>query len=246
MRKLAYVAALVSTVIAVPALARDGAWYVGIEGGPAIVEDQSFNLNGVSDQGSADLKNAWDVDGLVGYDFGGFRLEAELGYKQAALTQWRSQLTTPAGVDAAARPAGTFVDAGGRLSNLSLMLNGLLDFGGEGMAGYIGGGAGIARTKTGYSIDSSGPDFLNDTDSGLAWQAIAGVRAPLSDAVEIGLKYRFFNQDNAKLVDRIGRTAETRYRSHSVLASLIFNFGEAAAPPPPPPPPQLALTSIAI
>ena len=39
MRKLAIVMALASTALATPALARDKAWYVGVEGGAMIVED---------------------------------------------------------------------------------------------------------------------------------------------------------------------------------------------------------------
>ena len=42
-----------------------------------------------------------------------------------------------------------------------------------------------------------------------AWQAIAGVRAPLTDNIDATLKYRFFNADNVKLVDVFDRTAET-------------------------------------
>ena len=236
MRKLAIAVALASTALASPAFARDDAWYVGIEGGASIVEDQDFDIAGGSKNGKADFNNAIDIDGIVGYDFGSFRLEAEIGYKRAELTQWQSTTTTPGGVTAAPRPAGTFSDASGRSTNLSFMLNGLVDFGDdEGMGGYIGGGAGVAQTKTAYTLDATGGGFLDDSDTGFAWQAIAGVRTAISSNVDLGLKYRFFNQSGINLIDRIGRTADSRLRSHSILASLIFNFGEVAAPPPPPP-----------
>ena len=39
MRKLAIGMALASTAFATPAVARDGSWYAGIEGGLMIVED---------------------------------------------------------------------------------------------------------------------------------------------------------------------------------------------------------------
>ena len=246
MRKLALAAVLASTAMATPALARDDAWYIGVEAGPSLVEDQSFDLNGVNNNATADLAKGYDADAIIGYDFGGFRLEAEVGYKQASLTAWDSQLGTPAGPAATLARTGKYTNAGGKLSNLSFMLNGLLDFGeDDGLAGYVGGGLGVARTKAGYSIDPAGPDFLNDSDTGLAWQVIAGIRAPLSDNWDIGLKYRFFNQSNLELVDRIGRTADSRYRSHSLLGSLIYNFGEPAAPPPPPPPKATTVTRTA-
>ncbi|MFM7028369.1 MAG: OmpA family protein [Chakrabartia sp.] len=238
MRKLAFAVVLATTAMASPALARDKSWYVGVEGGPSIVEDQNLDVAGGTDNAGADLRTGWDIDGLVGYDFGGFRLESELGYKRAGLTQWDSLLTTPSGSNATANPAGSYADATGRLSNLSFMLNGLLDFGEDtGLTGYVGGGAGIARTKAAYTIDPTGPKFLDDAKTGFAWQLIAGIRAPLSSSVDLGFKYRFFSQSNVDLVDRIGRANDTRYRSHSLLASLIFNLGEPAAAPSPPPPP---------
>ena len=44
MRKLAIVVALSSTVLATPALARNGAWYVGGDFGGMIVEDIGFDF----------------------------------------------------------------------------------------------------------------------------------------------------------------------------------------------------------
>src|SRR3546814_6558039 len=115
------------------------------------------------------------------------------------------------------------------------MVNGLLDFGDDdGLQGFVGGGAGVARVSVEPVF--AGP-FLDDSDTGFAWQAIAGVRAPLSDSIDVGLKYRFFNADNLDLVDQTGRDVSTRFRSHSLLGTLTFNFGGAEPPPPPAPPP---------
>ena len=49
MRKLAIVVALSSTVLATPALARNGAWYVGGDFGGMIVEDVPFRLRSYAD-----------------------------------------------------------------------------------------------------------------------------------------------------------------------------------------------------
>src|SRR3546814_4524983 len=70
------------------------------------------------------------------------------------------------------------------------MLNGLLDFGpDDGLQGFVGGGVGVSRGKLAN-------DLVNDSDTGFAWQAIAGVRYPLTTNVDVSLKYRFFNQDD--------------------------------------------------
>jgi len=247
MRKLAIVMALASTAIASPALAKDKAWYIGVEGGAMLVEDIDLDIGTTANAGTVDSKYGYDFDGIIGYDFGGFRTEAEVGYKSAAVDSYSSTIGTPAGPNGALVPAGTFNGAGGKTTALSFMVNGLLDFGpDDGLQGFVGGGAGVARVKADdYALRQSG-GFLNDSDTGFAWQVLAGIRAPLSKNVDIGLKYRFFNAPNVDLVDRLGRDTEFRFRSHSLLGSLIFNFGgqepepEVVAPPPPPyvaPPP---------
>ncbi|MEP5034203.1 MAG: OmpA family protein [Parasphingorhabdus sp.] len=236
MRKLAIGLALASTALASPALARDGQWYVGVEGGAMLVEDITSDIGAFSNASEVDHDAGYDFDGIVGYDFGGFRLETEVAYKSAAADQL--QVGAP-GIPTVASGAGTFAgttDIAGEVNALSFMLNGLLDFGDDdGIQGFVGGGVGVARTE--ITNIFAGP-YLDDSDTGFAWQAIAGIRAPLSDNWDVGFKYRFFNADKIDLVDQVGNDVSTRLRTHSILGSLIYNFGgEPDAPPPPPPPP---------
>ena len=86
MRKLALAAALATSALATPALARDNSWYVGVDAGVMIVEDQDITFtpgNGTvaSNTVAADYHKGYDFDANIGYDFGGFRLEAEAAYK---------------------------------------------------------------------------------------------------------------------------------------------------------------------
>jgi OmpA-OmpF porin, OOP family len=238
MRKFAIIVALASTALATSAFARNDAWYIGVEGGPSIVEDISLDIGALNNAATVDHKTGYDVDGIIGYDFGGFRLESEVGYKTAGVNNYSSTTTTAAttasGGTGQTLP-GTFPEAGGKTSVLSFMVNALLDFGDDdGLSGFVGGGIGVARVKADYALNTLGAGFLDDSDTGLAYQALAGVRAPLTDHWDVGLKYRFFNADHMDLIDRNGRANSGRYRSHSLLGSLIYNFGEPAAPPPPP------------
>jgi OOP family OmpA-OmpF porin len=234
MRKLAILAALATSALTTPALARDGAWYVGVEGGAMIVEDTNFDIGASNNAVTLDSKYGFDVDGIIGYDFGALRVEGEVGYKQADTDEFQTTVALPGGASAAS-PAGLYRITGGKTTALSFMLNGLLDFGADtGISGFVGGGAGIARVKADdYRLINSGRGFLSDSDTRFAWQVLAGVRAPLSSNVDVGLKYRFFNVNDIRMTTASGQTAESRFRSHAVLASLIFNFGEPAAPPPP-------------
>jgi len=240
MRKLAIGLALASTALASPALARDDQWYVGVDGGAMIVEDLDLDIGALGSAASVDTDKGFDFGGVVGYDFGGFRLESEVSYRQADVQGFTSSAAQiPSGAGTALAPGGTY-DVAGDASALSFMVNGLLDFGDDdGLQGFVGGGVGVARVDV--QTVFAAPAFLDDSDTGFAWQALAGVRAPLSDNWDVGLKYRFFNADKVNLVDRLGRAVDTRFRSHSIMGSLIYNFGgapepvEVAAPPPPPP-----------
>jgi OOP family OmpA-OmpF porin len=215
---------------------------VGVEGGAMLVEDIKFDVGTQRDAIEVDHKAGWDADATVGYDFGGFRAEAEVGYRQADATGLQSLVAVPI-TTGFAGPAGTYSRAGGRASALSFMINGMFDFGDDdGLQGFVGGGVGVARVKAHYGLDTRG-NFVDDSDTVFAWQAIAGLRAPLTDSIDVSLKYRFFNADNVNFVGAgtLGGI-ETRFRSHSILGGLTFNFGapepepvvEAPAPAPEP------------
>ena len=102
MRKLAVALALSTTALASPALARDHSWYVGVEGGPNIVEDIQYDIGDQSNAGTVDSKYGYTVDGVAGYDFGAFRLEAEVGYQHANVDGYSSTVATPYYDDAGA------------------------------------------------------------------------------------------------------------------------------------------------
>jgi opacity protein-like surface antigen len=234
MRKFLLAAAAVSA-IATPAMARDGSPYVGIEAGALFARDLNFDL--VYDDGEViydgvfgiDHKTGTDIDLIGGYDFGMFRLELELGRKRASHDEYTFSDAEVAGA----------VDGDGRTRVFSIMGNALADFGSDdGLGFYVGGGVGTAKTKLTFNDTDVGQ--LSVKDSSLAWQLLAGVRYAVSPNVDVGLKYRYFR---TKFDDNPGEGFDDisgKFRSHSLLASLIFNFGapaEVIAPPPPPPEP---------
>ena len=92
-------AAVAAAAVAAPAQARDGQVYAGIEGGILLPRGQDVNADVdftttpaapagpadafVTNAMEADWDRGYDVDAILGYDFGMFRLEGELGYKRA-------------------------------------------------------------------------------------------------------------------------------------------------------------------
>jgi len=258
MRKFAVALALTTTALAGPALARDKAWYTGLEGGPNLMQNQLFDITRpavgtaapvvVEDGIRVRHEIGYDVGGNIGYDFGGFRAEFEVAYKNNNLDTMFVEQAIPAipistafGKGPTVVPAiGVNTDAAdGNARVLSFMANGLFDFGGQGrdFGGYVGGGGGIARVQHHiYQNAKFGPAWNDDSDTGFAWQVLAGVYKPISDHIDIGLKYRFFNVPNVETFTTNGLATETRYRSHSLMLTLAYNFFEKEVPPPPPPP----------
>lgn len=251
MRKLAIVVALSSTVLATPALARNGAWYVGGDFGGMIVEDIGFNYGltpvtpGVGGNAQIGLNHDYGYDAalFVGYDLGAFRIEAEVAYKRARVDDIESAICVP-GNPNGCRPPGSnitpdiFPAGGGRTSALSFMINGMLDFGDDdGISGFVGGGVGMARVDyNNVRAYSNQGAIVDDSDTRFAWQVVAGLRQAITDNIDITVRYRFFNVDNIRTVDFRGLEAESRFRSHSLLGGITFNFGAPPVPVPVPPP----------
>jgi outer membrane protein OmpA-like peptidoglycan-associated protein/opacity protein-like surface antigen len=249
MRKLAIVVALSSTVLATPALARNSAWYVGGDFGATIVEDIGFDygigpvIPGAGGDAQIGLNHDYGYDAalFVGYDLGAFRIEAEVAYKRARVDDIETVLRLPGAAPGNVAVGGVITPdiypaGGGRSSALSFMINGMLDFGDDdGVSGFVGGGVGVARIDyNNVRAFSNTAAAIDDSDTRFAWQVVAGLRQAISDNVDITVRYRFFNADNIRTVDFRGLESESRFRSHSLLGGITFNFG---APPPPPPPP---------
>jgi len=260
MRKFAVALALTTTALAGPAVARDKSWYVGVEAGANLMQNQLFDITRpsltsppttsvVEDGIRVQHEIGYAVGGTIGYDFGGFRAEFEVGYKDNNLDQTTIEQAIPAipvsvsyGVGRTVVPAlgvnTTAADGNARV--LSFMANGLFDFGGKDrdFGAYLGGGAGIARVQhSQYQNAKFGPAFINDSDTGFAWQLLAGVYKPLTDHVDLGLKYRFFNVPGVDTFTTNGLATSTRYRSHSLMVTLAYNFFDAPPPPVPIAPP---------
>jgi len=253
MRKL-LMAATASFAVATPALAAAQGPYVGIEGGVTFPRSSDLDviLNNTTtyDNGyRLKYKDGIDVDAIAGYKLGPIRLEAEGGYKRAKVKSLgvSTPLVTDVGTAAGTTATADDFSAGNRIGVKTLMANALLDsnFGNSRFGGYVGGGAGRAWAS-----------MSGDKDSAWAYQGIAGLRYAVSPNVDAGVKYRYFRTgtlgfDDAFAVNNVPFTTETsgHYSSHSVLASLVYNFnGRAAAapepeaPPPPPPAPEAPAT----
>ncbi len=197
--------------------------YIGVGGGLNYHEDS--DIDGVRLGGEAEFDLGFAVMGVVGYGFGGPRVEGELSYR---LNETDSSLVVNNGTSPIlTRPSAD-------ITTLAGMLNVYYDIDtGTIWTPYLGGGIGI-----GYAEHKSiGSDVV------FAYQAIVGGSINFGNNIEGFADYRYFGTTKIEGGD-IGRAAEIENRSHVLMAGLRYNFGPltepapvAYTPPPPAPPP---------
>ena len=169
MRKLMIATALVSTVLATPALARDGAPYVGIDAG--LLRPSPLSLRLTSTAGNVEnairIRHKLGIDGdaVFGYDFGMFRVEGELAYKYSKLS--RATILRAALNEYQGNALDIQFNSFGHSRVLSGMVNALVDFGPQDSVNLsVGagvGGAGVFAAATGAAgaafFSAAGADF---------------------------------------------------------------------------------------
>ena len=248
-------AATAAAVLTGPAYAAANGPYAGVEGGVTFPRSSDLDVildNTTTYNNGYDVKykTGFDVDAIAGYKLGIIRLEGEAGYKRAKVKSLgvSTPLVTDVGTAAGTTATAADFSVGNHIGVKSLMANALLDGNiGGGFGAYAGGGAGRAWAN-----------FSGDSDSAWAYQGIAGLRYAISPNVDAGLKYRYFRTGKLGFDDAFSvngepftTTAKGNYSSHSLLASLVYNFNGAAAPapvpaaapaPPPPPAPEAPAT----
>ncbi|MEP1422437.1 MAG: outer membrane beta-barrel protein [Erythrobacter sp.] len=226
-----------AAVIAVPAQAREGQPYIGVDAGFVLGTDIDLDLDSPVNEDRAarvDRDDGYELGVVAGYDFGAFRLEADVSYRENDSDQL--EIITPGFSNASGLPIALNQVDIGSADVLAAMINGLIEFGDDdGITVFAGGGAGLAHVDISAGNTTIG-EPISDSDTSFAYQALAGARIAVSDNVDFGLKYRYFVADSVGINATSGAELDAAYESHSILASLLYNFGAPTPPPPPPPP----------
>jgi OmpA-OmpF porin, OOP family len=246
MRVLA-TAMLATVVVAAPAIAKDGQPYLEVDVGALLLDDMRLDTaaGGVPARTDMQTRLGYDAAAILGYDTGPIRLEVEGSAKRAGINQlFRTKFDTISNTSVVRQ-----LDGSGRAEAMSIMANALVDIGRDGgLQAFVGGGVGYSWVDVKASATSN---FLDDKDGSFAWQALAGLRYPVSDKFDLGLKYRYFNATDIDVLLASEAVASPKWKSHSLMATLAYNLGggdERVVPvpmdtpppyaPPPPPPAQ--------
>lgn len=237
--KIGVLSAALVALVAGSAQAQTNGWYAGLMGGWNYLQDSDVSPSGFS--GNVDFDHGFGVLGNVGYGWGKYRLEGELGYR-------RNGADSVSGSNTGVGTGG----ASGSAWSTSLMLNGLYDIPIDfPVKPHVGAGIGLARVDF-DGIKTSGGTFANGSDWTFAYQGIAGLGWDIDPAWRLNLDYRYFATLDVDVTSN-GRSADAEYRNHSVMLGFAYRFGQPApkpqpvaapapapmaqpAPPPPPPP----------
>ena len=217
MKYLLATSSLPLMAIANPAVAQDSyeGLYVSAQAGLAFVEETQVNVNSVDDLFRADHETGYEIAIVAGYDFGKFRIEGDVSY---------SDVGTPSITD---NTADVTIPTGGQIKTFSVLANALVDFGSEnGLQFSAGGGIGVMSLDNFATVDTPGGPLAiaDDNDSSFAWQLIGEVRYPVSNTLDLGVRYRFKRAEFDTVDPLGGDQVNFTDTFHSALATATFNF----------------------
>lgn len=163
----------------------------------------------------ASIKNGYAVTGALGRSFGALRGEVEGSYRRSKVDQ--------------ARGLGVTVEGNGDVSALSAMANIYFDPALElgPVRPYVGGGIGVSRFKARdvEAVGVPGIPPVSGTETGFAWQLMAGVGLPLSEKATLTAGYRYFATPDVKAnVGSLGSVEVDGLGLHAAEIGLRFRF----------------------
>ena len=208
-------------------------WYFSLGAGPNWLNDSDYSISGgTTYSGSTDFDTGYAVGSAIGYDWGRWRGEFEVSYRQNDV-----DCVTYGG------EVGECQYADGGVWELSQMVNVLYDvpLGGKWSASVGAGVGGVLVVADGDAIFQA--SLLPDLDDYVvAGQLMAGVNYELSDRWQAFADYRFFLADDPEMnfLDQGGEGASTvsfEKSDHTILVGLRFDLQRDGAAPPPVVPP---------
>ncbi len=211
-------------------------WYGRADAGYTIESDFAIHEGGANFGLSAPAENDWSEYLGLGYAFaGGLRLEGEVSHRFNRLE------ATP------------LIDQGGDVHAWAAMVNAYYDFNrGGAFEPYLGVGVGAARLNANAHDGTAPAHHLDDSDTAVAYQAMAGVAIGLSERLDLDIGYRYFVVPESQYGGTgSGAPWDAYYDHQAVTVGLRWQFAApyvappppppvAVSPPPPPPPVQVA------
>lgn len=230
--------AILSLFLSVPAGAEIQGWYVSLDAGGSAVGDWDHTRTKWTWCGPevkdaiAVFDNGWAVFGAAGYAIDGWRVEAEGGFRHNDIDSYVKEVWR--------EKAWVVPDAGGELSEASVMINVIYDvplLERFSLSIGIGAGGDYARFK----LDTPWAP-VDEEDWHFAYQGLAGLNYALTQATVVFVNYRFANVRDIRFQPTEHVQLEgDEFEKHAATAGVRFALSSpavaaAAAPPPAPAP----------
>jgi outer membrane protein OmpA-like peptidoglycan-associated protein len=236
MTRTALLASTCALALAGASLADDQGYYAGVGVGIGMIDDLELTFDGAP---NANVELDGESDGVA---------LLSLGYRYS--NGWRTELEASHRFN----ELGALNDANGTSDahTWSLMVNAVFDTNPEGAwSPYLGAGVGASEiVYSGQGVVDGAPVNVNDSDTVLAGQLIAGLGWRVAPRWVLDAGYRYFVAPEA---DFSGAEFARSYEHHDVLVGVRYLFGESgtrrvsapATPPAPPTQPRVAASTPA-
>lgn len=164
--------------------------------------------------------NGVNLGGSGGFDFGFFRMEGEISYKNGEMSSITEQIDQI-----------RFANVDGRVGAYALMFNAFVDLRNPSpVTPYFGGGVGFATL---HLSDTFGTDtrtgtrlrlYESDNDSVFAYQVGGGVEIALTTMFSLDIGYRYFNTAKARFNRNGIIPTELKFESHNASVGFRVKF----------------------
>ena len=203
-----------------------GGFYASLRGAYAIPIDSKVTEKaaGLTVSSTLEAKSGFAFMAALGYSVSeNLGVELELGYRNFSFDKFNGFTFSAGGTSVS---IDVKLPVKGSISTLSLMANGVFSAEVWEVKPYVGAGVGVARHSGKYDRQNftvNGDNYTytgaSDTAFSFAYQAMAGVGYPLSDAAEIQAGYRYFATSKAKLDN-----TQVTFGTHNFEMGVLFRF----------------------
>ncbi|MDH3347533.1 MAG: outer membrane beta-barrel protein [Desulfobulbaceae bacterium] len=206
MKKKIFIA-MTCAIVMFASTALAGNLYVKADLGFNMLEDSDVTLTNrrTSISGTYEYDAGLFTSAAVGYDYGQFRVDGELGFSSND-------------VDRVGVRGQNIAVGDSSLHQLCFMANVYFDMENtSNLTPYAGLGLGFSSL-----IYEEGSDDWDDT--GFAYQFSLGLAIEISKMVDLDLAYRYFGASAPTFEDSIGQALEVDYASHILMGGVKLNF----------------------
>lgn len=217
MKRASFIVLSCLVVVCFTSTAYSDGVYVGGNVGLAMVNDSNMTIPGLAGEVGmpvgveVELKMGVALGGVVGYDLGKARIEAEIAYQKSDL----DKLSMSAG------GIGVSIDISGDMTSLALLGNVYYDFHNESaFTPYISGGVGFAKVSTNDLAIEGESGSEDEDDTVFAYQVGLGLGYAATEKVTIEAKYRYFATADLDFEEGV----EAEFGGHHILVGVRISF----------------------